>query len=222
MNAPRSSALHTSLKARGARFDTLLDMPAAVQVADTDAQRAAALGIADVSCLRRIGLKGPRAGEWLSQRGVAVPADPNSWVPVEGGLVARLARTEFLVEDGPGASTVTRIAGELESGLEGVYPVWRQDCALLLAGERVMDLLRETCNVDFASSAHAGEAVTLTQMVGVSVTVLRQQVGSRACHRVWCDYSAGVYLWETLTGIAEEMGGGAVGIAAVWPALVAG
>jgi sarcosine oxidase subunit gamma len=56
----------------------------------------------------------------------------------------------------------------------------------------------------------------------VSVTVLRHSLSGAPAWRVWCDYTAGTYLWETLVGIAEELGGGAAGITAAWPALQAG
>lgn len=223
MNPLRSSPVHFALTARHARFATVLGMPAAVQVSDADAARAAAAGVIDVSCLERIGLKGPRAAEWLAERRVPVPAQPNQWCATSRDeLVARLARSEFLVEGGPGGVAVPALREELRAGLDGVYPVWRQDCALMLTGSRIPELLVQTCNVDFAAQAMGEPVVTLTQMVGVSVTVLRHSLSGALAWRVWCDYTAGAYLWETLVGIAEELGGGPAGIGAAWPALQAG
>ena len=31
------------------------------------------------------------------------------------------------------------------------------------------------------------------------------------CYRIWCDGTYGGYLWATLCGVAEEMGGGWLG-----------
>ena len=223
MSPLRSSPLHAALTARQARFATLLGMPVAVQVSDADQARAATAGVIDVSCLDRVGLKGPRAAEWLAERGVPVPAQPNQWCATSRDeLVARLARSEFLIEGGPGGMSVPALRAELRAGLDGVYPVWRQDCALMLTGSRIPELLVQTCNVDFAAQPVAEPAVTLAQMVGVSVTVLRHSLSGAPAWRVWCDYTAGTYLWETLVGIAEELGGGAAGITAAWPALQAG
>ena len=36
-------------------------------------------------------------------------------------------------------------------------------------------------------------------------------------YRIWCDGTYGAYLWDTLLEIAIELGGGAVGLTAVWP-----
>jgi sarcosine oxidase subunit gamma len=223
MNPLRSSPLHTALTARQARFAVVLGMPAAVQVSDSDAAHAATAGVIDVSCLERVGLKGPRAAQWLAERGVPVPPHPNLWCATpRQELVARLGRSEFLIEGGPGGVLVPGLRAELRAGLDGVYPVWRQDCALMLTGSRIPELLVQTCNVDFAAQPVGEPVVTLTQMVGLSVTVLRHSLSGAAAWRVWCDYTAGAYLWETLVGIAEELGGGPAGITAAWPALQAG
>ena len=133
-------------------------------------------------------------------------------------MVARLARTEFMIEDGFDDDIAVRLRSELRPGEPGVYPVVRQDCALALAGPAVNELLVQTCNVDFASQSGVDPIVTLTQMVGVSVTVLRDDRGTVPCYRVWCDGTMGPYFWETLTGIAEELGGGPVGIASLFAA----
>ena len=220
MTGFRTSPVHVRLVECHARFATVLGMPAAVEIGTADAQRVAVAAVVDVSCLDRTGLKGPGAAAWLAERGIPVPGQPNRWCASgEDGLVARLARTEFLLE-GAGSSPLVPLArAGLRAGIEGVYPVLRQDCALLLAGERVPELLAQTCNVDLSGQDEAQAVVTLTQMVGVSVTILRQRLAGRAVWRVWCDYANGPYLWETLAGIAEELGGGPAGIAAAWPAL---
>lgn len=216
----RTSPVAHALSARRARFAPFRGMPCAFVVNDDDPVRAAAAGICDLSALERCGLKGAGAAEWLQSNGVAVSEGANTFAPLPGGgLVARLARTEFLVEDGPDDAIVPRLRSLLRAGLPKVTPVLRQDCALALVGSRIPELLVETCNVDFASLSPDAPVVTLTQMVGVSVTVVRRDIGGRAGVRVWCDYTSGPYLWDTLVGIAEELGGGAVGTAAVWPRL---
>ncbi len=193
-------------------------MPLAAKLRDDRPDRSAKLGICDLSALPRIGLKGPGAADWLSARGVTVPGQPNTWSALEGGgAVARLARTEFLVEDGFSGKTVARLAPDLMPGSPGVYPVPRQDCALALTGELVNELLVQTCNVDFTAQTRDARVVTLTLMVGVSVTVLQQRLAGTDCWRLWCDGTSGPYLWETLTGIAAELGGGAVGFASAFP-----
>lgn len=216
----RTSPLARALTTLHAEWVTVLGMPLAAALGAEPADRAAVLGICDLSALARVGVKGPRAADWLAARGVGVPEQPNTWRPLEGGgLVARLARTEFLVEDGLGGETVARLASELRPGSPGIYPVPRQDCALALTGKQENELLVQTCNVDFSAQDPNARIVTLTQMVGVSITALRQTFGGTVCWRLWCDGTSGPYLWETLTGIAEELGGGPVGFRRAFPDL---
>jgi sarcosine oxidase subunit gamma len=174
--------------------------------------------LADVSALQRTGLKGPGAGDWLRARGVPVPARPNAWAPLDGGgLVARLARSEFLVEDGPQGDSALTVHAGLRTAASGVYPVLRQDAALLVRGEYVHELFAQTCSIDFSTIAPPERTVTLTMMAGVAVTIIDTPLHDTTCYRIWCDGTYGAYLWDTLLEIAAELGGGAVGLSAVWP-----
>lgn len=212
MSPRRTSPVARALGRLNPKWRIHRGMAIATRIGDADELLAASAGVCDLSALTRTGLKGPGAAAWLAAHGVPVPAEPNAWVPLPGGgLIARLARTEFLIEDDLDGDLAPRLAAELRAGLEGVTPVRRQDCALALLGERIGELLVQACNVDFAAQDPAARIVTLTLMVGVSVTVLRRDAGRHACHRIWCDATSGPYLWETLSGIAEELGGGPVG-----------
>lgn len=218
MTARRNSPLAHALASLHPEWMDVSGMAIPATLPDEPAERVVTLGICDVSALRRLGVKGPAAGQWLADRGVPVPASPNAWCDGgQGGLVARLARTEFLVEDGFAGGDVARLSTELKAGTAGVYPVPRQDCALLLTGARVGELLVQTCNVDFSAQDPLARPVTLTQMVGVSVVVLRSVVGAVQGWRLWCDGTSGPYLWETLCGIAQELGGGPVGLRSAVP-----
>lgn len=176
---------------------------------DPATQKAAVakLGIADQSLTPRHGCKGPGAAAWLESFGLPIPPQPNSWLPVDGGgLIARLGFTEFLVE-GP-ATLIARLAAAPRSA--GVYPVLRQDVALLMGGANLDELLRQTCNVNFRPLDLATRPVVLTSMVGVGVTVIPELRNGQPAVRIWSDGSYGHYLWETLLDIAVELGGGAV------------
>ncbi|TYC59719.1 hypothetical protein ETQ85_09170 [Zoogloea oleivorans] len=167
----------------------------------------ARLGIADVSATARYGCKGPGTIAWLENLGLPVPPQPNSWLPLDGGgLIARLGFTEFLIE-GPDA-LIAPLASAPRAA--GVYPVLRQDAALILGGARLDELLRQTCNVNFRPLDPATRPVVLTSMVGVGVTVIPELRNGQPFVRVWCDGTYGHYLWETLLGIAVELGGGNV------------
>lgn len=172
------------------------------------------LAIADVSCFAKSGLKGPRAAAWLAERGIPVPARPNTWV---GGLIARLAETEFFLEGG----SADEIARALENAPQNVYPVPRQDTAIALAGKRMNEVLLHACSVDF-SSINAKEALVMTTMAGVPVLVIPQQRDGLPVMRIWADPSFGPYLWETLLEIVQELGGGPAGLASLFPQLQGG
>lgn len=209
----RASPLSHALARLHPHLEVLHGMPAALRLQDELPAWADALGVCDLSFLPRLGLKGPGAAAWLSDRGIPVPSEPNRWEALpQGGLVARLARSEFLVEDGFQDGAVAGLVAQLQPG-PGVYPVLRQDCALALTGAALPELLVQTCNVDFSAQDPAARVVTLTSMVGVSVTVLRQE----PVLRLWCDGTMGPYLWETLAGIARELGGGPVGLQSAFP-----
>jgi sarcosine oxidase subunit gamma len=101
----------------------------------------------------------------------------------------------------------------------GVYPVLRQDAALVLQGERANELLVQVCNVDFKAWPMEQQAVAMTSMVGVSVLVAWYRHNGVPSYRIWCDGTFGHYLWETLLEIAVELGGAAAGLQGLLPGL---
>jgi sarcosine oxidase, subunit gamma len=179
-----------------------------------DETRVRSAGIADVSHLYRMGFKGQGVAAWLAEQDLPVPQQPNTWAPLaNGGLVARLGLTEYLIEDGISGRSSAKLAHR-EPALR-VYPVLRQDLALVLCGEAIDELLLQTCNVNFRALDLAARPVVLTSMAGVAVTVLPGERLGRPYYRLWADGTYGVYLWETLAGIAAELGGGPVGLAVI-------
>ena len=157
-----------------------------------------AIAFENVSSTLRAGVKGPGAAAWLAALDLPVPRTPNSWLPLLGGLIARLGLTEFLVE----GLEAAKLAAPLSPG---VYPVLRQDTALVLHGARLNELLLETCSVDFRALDLSTRPVVLTSMVGVGVTVITGEEGGMPCCRIWCDSTYGEWFVETLTGVAGEL-----------------
>jgi sarcosine oxidase subunit gamma len=188
------------------------DLKKVISFDHRDEERAAVLGLADLSHQTRAGAKGRGTADWLSGLGVAIPPQSNSWSPLSsGGLIARLGTTEFLVEgDAPLVDKIMQA-----NRAAGVYPVLRQDAAFALCGARVNELLLQTCNVDFRTLDAEPTKVVLTSMAGVGVTVLSRKNGIYPSYRIWCDGTYGVYLWETLAQIATELGGGCIGVNAL-------
>lgn len=215
MKALRQSPLHDSLARLRPEWGVLNSMATAWRFADVTGS---AVELADLSPLRRAGLKGPGAAGWLRARGIPLPERPNAWSPLAAdGLIARLARSEFLIEDEARGNAVPAIEAALHDGTAGVYPVLRQDAALLLRGAAVHDLFAQTCSIDFKSIPPRERAVTLTMMIGVAVTIIDTSLDDKPCYRIWCDGTYGAYLWDALLEIATELGGGAVGLTAVIP-----
>jgi sarcosine oxidase subunit gamma len=182
------------------------------------ARSMASVGIVDLSCLARFGVKGPRAEAALAALGLALPGEANRWTALEGGgLVARLGRSEFLIEDGIAGGSVRRVREALADGASGVYPVPRQDLALALVGAEVPALWAQTCSFDLRELASTPGLVVMTTMIGVSVTAVRGNLGGREGFRLWCDGTFGPYFFTTLLEIARELNGGAAGICDLFP-----
>jgi sarcosine oxidase, subunit gamma len=207
---PRRSPLHDCLLAENPQWAERHGMQAAMELPGD--HLTPAIMLADASCLPRMGVKGAQAEAWLRDMGASVPAGVNTWVRTpEGVLVARLGRSEFFLEDRLAGTTVQRWRAALAPA-PGVYPVLRQDAALVLAGHRLNDLLVQICNVNFKVHAPGDGAVVMTSMTGVSVLALWQELAAGPVLRIWCDGTFGAYLWDTLLGIAREEGGAAVGL----------
>lgn len=164
----------------------------------------------------RLGLKGPGATDWLAANGITPPVKPNTWAHVDATsaddslLVARLGTAEFFLEDGPGGTSLKRMAPSLDEHLPGVYPVMREDWAFHLAGEGVHDVLAQVCNVNFAALAPGSQTVIMTLMIGVAVLVVAQDGGgdpTERHYRIWCDPTFGPYLGASLGAVVVESGG---------------
>lgn len=208
----RTSPLHAQLAALEPQWRVVEGMQVAAQLPGNAAARMEAVALADLSCLNRTGLKGPGAAQWLERQGIAVPPHSNTWIPLPGGgVIARLGRTEFFLEDGSGGEIVGQVRSALGSGVNDVVPVPRQDAAIALLGRNANALLVQTCNVNFAAIGPQDPVAVMTLMVGTSVLVLRRDFQGLPGYRIWCDPTFAPYLWETLAGIAAELGGGVIG-----------
>ena len=184
-----------------------------------------ALALAQRESRDRLGLKGPRAADWLVTQGIDLPATPNTWTHSEDAiaadalLVARLGTAEFFLEDGAAGTTLKRISPALDKSLPGVYPVLREDWAFLLGGDEVHDVLAQVCNVNFAALPLASRPLIMTLMIGVAVLVVPQSVGdgwqggsTTRHYRIWCDPTFGPYLGESLGAVVIECGGRYTGV----------
>lgn len=180
---------------------------------------ARSLALADASFLPRMVVKGPRAAEFLRSQQVAIPDRILQGAPLTGdGLVIRTGGTEFFLEDGIGGNWIDRLQELLAADSEpDVYPVLRQDAALILGGQRSGELFRHVSGHDFISQPH--DDLVFTPIAGVSCSVLRQTINGFPAFRLWTDGTYGIYTWHTLLEIARELGGDQVGAAVFFPGL---
>ena len=180
----------------------------------------ATLAITDVSSLARYGVKGAQAANWLAKHGVAIPNQPNSWVLSGQTLVMRLGSSEFLLEDQllenqllenqmienqTGGETCNKLLADTLR-VPNVYKVPRADAAYLLAGSGVLNLFAELCPLDLRESALLENDVVMTQVAGISATILRQTLNGETVYRLWCDGTYNVYMQHVLDEIAVELG----------------
>jgi sarcosine oxidase, subunit gamma len=180
----------------------------------------------------RLGLKGPRAAEWLVAQGIVLPMAPNTWthsdqsIAADALLVARLGTGEFFLEEGMAGTTLKRISPSLDEHPPGVYPVLREDWAFDLGGERVHDVLAQVCNVNFAALSLDSNPLIMTLMIGVAVLVVPQRRAdtqggpvehrepAERLYRIWCDPTFGPYLGGSLGAVVSECGGRYTGVSA--------
>jgi sarcosine oxidase subunit gamma len=216
----RTSPLHCALIKLTPQWMTVNQMQFAASIGTPaeERQKLETIGLADLSHLKRCGLKGPGAEAWLKSMGIAPPDGINQWAPLGGcGFVARLATSEFLIEDNIGQDYADRVRAQLSRGVTGVIPVLRQDAEIVLAGPRVNELLLQTCSINFAALDVIARPIVMTSMIGVSVLVIPGRPRGVPFYRIWCDGTYAVYLWAHLLEIAAELGGGAVGFPALFP-----
>jgi sarcosine oxidase subunit gamma len=208
----RRSPIESWLCAQGAEWDTLGNGAVATRVAapDVEAARLAAVGLCDFSGLVKLGIKGLGAADWLRQQGVDVPAEVYAGVALaDGGLLVRTGGGEFFYESG-GSGTEPILRRE---NIPVPIFVERQDATLLLCGPRTLEVLAQTCGVEVAAAPP--RRLIYTRVAGVSCGLWPDAISGLPACRLWVDPSFALGLWESLVEIAEELGGGAVGTAAL-------
>ncbi len=206
----RVSPFHAAVAATATRWTTRNRMALAAHPAGM-ARTAPPVWLMDVSHRFRFGFKGAGAPAWCTAQGLTLPGSPNTWASIAGGgLVGRLAFTEFYVEHEDEA-LVTRLTDALGRGVQmsagGVYPVLRRDAGMVLGGPLAQDVLVQVCNVNFGAVEVDAMPLIMTLMVGVAVTVFPMVEDGQAVYRMACDPTFAPYLWSTLAEIAAQSGG---------------
>lgn len=207
----RTSPVNDKLIDLQPQWGSLADMPVASAIGNSEVETVSAekLGLCDVSFLPRITIKGSAANDFVSKHGLPLPEKIYDYHSLsEGGLMVRTGRTEFFIEDGRPGGVIARLRETLAAPVDGILPSWRQDVSLLLSGSDAVSLLAEACSFNFRD---AGDQFVMTQLAGVSCSILRRTWNGLSAYQLWADGTYGPYLWDTLLGIVRESGGDAVG-----------
>jgi sarcosine oxidase subunit gamma len=201
----------------GARWGRVGQTPIAMDFGDPAAEgrQMRTLGLCDLSPLAKLGVKGRNAEAWLCEQGLPIPERIYDCRRLDDhGLCIRVSVDEFFIEGGPAAEAVVHLTAALASPGPGVWPVVRQDATLLLTGSRAIEVLAQTCSINFRQAPDG--RLIMTRLAGVSCAVLPQSVEGVATFRLWIDPSYAVAMWETLSGIVAELDGGIVGAACLY------
>jgi sarcosine oxidase subunit gamma len=215
----RLSPIHDELAHLNPTWGDVHGMPVALSLGDArgEADRARTLGIADVSALPRLTLKGPGAEAFLTQQGIAIPAGIFAATSFGDGLAARTGGAEFFIEDSIAGTKVLDLTKLVRKGVPNVYPVNRADASFLLSGKRATELFAQTCGYDFRTREL--NKFVFTRVAGVSCSILPRTINSIDLFQLWMDGTFGMSLWETLIEITGELGGGPVGLLPFFPNL---
>jgi sarcosine oxidase subunit gamma len=165
--------------------------------------------LTDLTELPRVGFRGADSAAWLQARGYRLPARPNhAERQDDGGWVARLSNTEYLVL-GALAERGARVAAletewTLDDGMRN-YLLPRQDSHawVQLAGDQVSALMAKLCGVDLRDGAFAVGSVAQTSAARINVIVVN--VGG-ALH-VLFDRASRAYFLAALEDAMVEFGG---------------
>jgi sarcosine oxidase, subunit alpha len=211
----RVSPVSEGLQELQPRWTSVGDMPVAMAIGDAAGSRLVAerLALCDFSALDRVVVKGAACVEFLGRHEIVAPDriyQPQSLAA--GGLIVRTGSSEVFIEDSRQGGTLRRLRESLAAPVAGVLAIWRQDVSLLVSGSDALSLLSQVCSFNFRD---AGEQFVMTQIAGVSCSVLPRPEGGRSAYQIWADGTYGAYLWKTLLAIVRELGGDAIGVDAL-------
>ena len=99
-----------------------------------------------------------------------------------------------------------------------VFRVERQEATFLLVGGCAIDVLSQTCGVNFGEETPG--RLVLSRVAGVSCGIFPDTVGELTAFRCWIDAGYAAYMWETLLQICEELGGTVIGAGCIYPDLL--
>lgn len=218
MTAPtRVSPIHDALLKHRPEWRECGDAQIAWRYDSADAQDAALrmLGLCDLSPLAKLGLKGPNASTWLQEQGAPLPVSIYEALHLDdGGWIVRLGNDEFYLESGLRGEVLSHLDANLGRGRPGIARVERQEATFLLTGSRALEVLAQTCGINFREVP--AKRLVMTRIAEVNCSVLPEGGDDLPRYRLWVDPTYAIALWDSLEQISRELGGQLVGALAIY------
>lgn len=214
----RRSPLYRWHLAAGAEFCAQQDGASPLRYPG-EAADPAVLAFADLSMLRRLGLKGWNA--WSTLRSILIepPQANNRAVRMPGGgLALRLGDNEALLLDAVDGTAPLLSAALGLAPASGCYPVPRRDTHawLLLLGAATPELLAKLCAVDLRLPRFADLAIAQTMVARLGAVVARCDLAGVPAFHLLVDSASAAWLWDALLVAGEEFDGRALGLEGLW------
>jgi sarcosine oxidase subunit gamma len=224
----RRSFVYRKLAAAGAEFAEVNGGAVAMRYparAESEAEIARRMGLADLSVLPHGGFKGRGTVEWLTAQGLSIGADSNKgYVQAGGELAARLAPTEIFLLDSLQATG--QLIGKLNAAWQWApsaprpqqgYPMPRQDSHawFMATGEKAAEMFAKICGVDLRPRHCPVGTIAQTSVAKMNAIVIRADLGSTLAYHLLADIASAEYLWTCVEDAIAEYDGGIVGLAAL-------
>lgn len=213
------SPLHAWHQARCDNWYLLGDTSLPRHFTDPELELAASADLAacDLSGSPLVELKGAGAAAWLAGHRWPVPATIYEVAEIANrAWILRTGRDEFIVRGVPG-TTMAQLADDLPpAGFhDSILTSHRQDALVLLAGSRIVELMSQTCGLDF--DRLETQHIFLTRVATASCGLMKDQRADCPACWLWIDPSYSLGWWVQLAQIVDDLGGQVVGAGCFYP-----
>ena len=212
------SALHRKMQVLGTEFMEIngYAVPDVVGASSARSFVPEQLALCDLSGLPRVGVKGAGAVDWLTAKGFVVPANSNSALRQNDGvLLARLAPNEFLLlgEESTSYSSIENLVQQDEfpskttdQGKPFLVPRQHSQIWFRITGSKSVDMLAKLCAIDFRDSNFMMLQVAQTSVARLNAIILREDLGSSSSHgfHILADRGSAEYLWDCILDAGGE------------------
>lgn len=221
-SAIRRSQLYHLQRDEGAKFAQYKDAIVIKQFNEGEEKQLKSLAMIDLSTFPRFGFKGMHTQQWLAERGVVLPEQPNKAVKqCDGSLVARLSEQEHLIlsdfERHDTLAESLEASWSIQSDVM-CYSLPRRDSHswLYLSGEHVRSMLAKVCGIDLRATEFASGQIAQTSIARINSILIRDDLNSQITgFHLLCDSSSVIFVWQSLLDAMAEFDGKPVGLQAL-------